>query len=190
MSLVHGFISMARNVEIKAHIKDLERMRRLVAEVAGCGPETLMQTDTFFQVRVGRLKLREFADEPAELIYYRRPDTTEPTESQYHRAAVADPQALRDLLAAALGVGGRVTKRRLVYWVGRTRVHLDEVRDLGSFLELEVVLDEEEPTDVGVAEARRLMSVLGIHEDALVAGAYVDQLDEVGGLGHDAASRR
>lgn len=165
-------------------------MRRLVAEVADRGPETLTQTDTFFQVRVGRLKLREFADEPAELIYYRRPDATEPAESQYQRAAIADPHAVRELLTVALGARGQVTKRRLVYWVGRTRIHLDEVRDLGSFLELEVVLDDAEPTDVGVAEAQRLMSVLGIHDDALVAGAYVDQLAEVGDLGHDATSRR
>ncbi|KPJ88920.1 MAG: hypothetical protein AMS18_12975 [Gemmatimonas sp. SG8_17] len=181
---------MARNVEIKARINDLERMRRLVAELADRGPETLEQTDTFFPVQVGRLKLREFADESAELIYYRRPDATEPTESQYERAAIADPNALRDLLTAALGVCGQVVKHRLVYWVGRTRVHLDEVRDLGNFLELEVVLDDTEPSDVGVAEARRLMSAFGIHEDALVAGAYVDQLDEASDPGQDALSRR
>jgi predicted adenylyl cyclase CyaB len=169
---------MARNVEIKARIKDVEKMRRLVAEAADRGPETLTQTDTFFPVRVGRLKLREFADERAELIYYRRPDATEPTESQYERAAIADPHPLRDLLTAALGVRAQVTKCRSVYWVGRTRVHLDEVRDLGNFLELEVVLDDAEPADVGVAEARRLIGLFGIREDALVPGAYVDQLEQ------------
>ncbi len=178
---VPEFVSMARNVEIKARIEDMEQMRRLLAEIADRGPETLTQTDTFVPIQVGRLKLREFADERAELIYYQRPDATEPTESQYHRAAITDPCALGDLLSAALGVRGRVTKRRLVYWVGRTRVHLDEVRELGNFLELEVVLGDREPADVGVAEVRRLMRVLGIHGDALVPGAYVDQLEQVSG---------
>jgi predicted adenylyl cyclase CyaB len=54
---------------------------------------------------------------------------------------------------------------------------LDEVRELGNFLELEVVLDDRESVDVGVAEARKVMGQLGIHEDALVSGAYVDLLE-------------
>ena len=87
-----------------------------------------------------------------------------------------DAAALRDLLAAALGVAGRVVKRRLVYRVGRTRIHLDEVRDLGSFLELEVELAHGEPADLGVREAKRLMSMLKIGAEALVAEAYVDLL--------------
>ena len=65
---------MARNVEIKARIEDIESKRRLVSEAADLGPEELRQTDTFFQVGSGRLKLREFADGTAELIYYDRPD--------------------------------------------------------------------------------------------------------------------
>ena len=85
--------------------------------------------------------------------------------------------ALRELLAAALGVAGRVLKRRLVYRLGRTRIHLDDVRDLGPFLELEVELASGEPADVGVREAKRLMGALEIGEEALIAGAYVDLLD-------------
>jgi predicted adenylyl cyclase CyaB len=171
-------VGMARNVEIKARIQDTETMRRMLAEAADGDPETLSQTDTFFQVEVGRLKLREFSDTEAEIIYYRRPDAPGPTESSYERVAISDPRLLRELLAAALGVCGQVSKRRLVYWVGRTRVHLDDVWELGKFLELEVVLGAEEPTDVGVKEAQRLMSLFGIHEDALVSDAYVDLLKE------------
>ena len=87
-----------------------------------------------------------------------------------------DAAALRELLAAALGVTGRVVKRRLVYRVGRTRIHLDEVQDLGSFLELEVELADGEPADLGVREAKRLMDALQIAEDVLIAEAYVDLL--------------
>ena len=172
---------MARNVEIKARITDLAAMGRLVAGAADGPPESLAQTDTFFQVGSGRLKLREATGARAELIYYRRPDLPGPAESRYETVAVADAGALRDLLASALGTCGRVSKRRLVYRVGRTRVHLDEVAGLGDFLELEVELETDQPIAAGVEEAQRLMSRFGIPEDALVPEAYVDLLNRDAG---------
>ena len=167
---------MARNVEIKARVEDVERTQRLVAETADRGPETLFQTDTFFQVDAGRLKLREFSDSEAELIYYRRPDSPGPTESQYERSPVSDARALRELLSKTLGIRGCIRKRRQVFWVGRTRIHLDEVQDLGNFLELEVVLREQEPFEVGVREAEGLMELLEIDGGSLVSDAYIDLL--------------
>ncbi len=167
---------MARNIEIKARIEDLDRTRQLVAQAADRGPERLTQTDTFFNVSVGRLKLREFSDSQAELIYYKRPDAPGPTESRYERVPVTDLLPHRELLSAALGVVGQVQKERTVFWVGRTRVHLDEVLNLGTFLELEVVLDPKEPSEVGVQEASELMILFEIHMDSLVSDAYVDLL--------------
>ena len=70
---------MARNVEIKAYVRDNEKTRCLVAEAADAAPQMLTQIDTFFGVPHGRLKLREFEDGEAELIFYERPDTTDPS---------------------------------------------------------------------------------------------------------------
>jgi adenylate cyclase len=171
---------MPRNVEIKARLTDPGATRRIVAAAADGPPTPLDQTDTFFRVAAGRLKLREFGDGTAELIHYARPDTTAPADSRYAKCAVPDAVALRDLLAAALGVRGRVVKRRLLYRVGRTRVHLDDVEDLGAFLELEVEMAEGESAAAGADEARRLMRRFGIPEEALVAEAYVDLLERRG----------
>ena len=71
---------------------------------------------------------------------------------------------------------GRIRKTRTLYLVGRTRIHLDRVVDLGDFVELEVVLLEDESAQAGVAEAEELMSALGIDPSRLVEGAYVDLL--------------
>ncbi len=161
-------------MEIKARIPDPDAMRRVLEALADGRPESLAQTDTFFGVQAGRLKLREQPGAGAELIYYQRPDAPGPAESHYLRGAVADAPAVRALLGAALGVRGQVRKRRLVYHVGRTRVHLDAVEGLGDFLELEVVLAEGEPVDDGLLVARRLVERLGIPEVALVPEAYVD----------------
>lgn len=167
---------MARNIEIKARIESVESLAPRVAALADQGPVEIVQDDTFFPCDRGRLKLRAFPAGDGQLIYYQRPDQTGPKESFFVISPTAAPDALREALALAYGRAGRVRKRRILYLIGRTRVHLDRVEDLGDFLELEVVLTEGEPAERGVEEARRLMAALGVDPGQLIEGAYVDLL--------------
>lgn len=167
---------MARNIEIKASVLDLSALRSRVAALADAGPAEIFQDDTFFRCDAGRLKLRAFSDDRGELIFYRRTDATGPSESFYLRTETSAPQELRECLALAYGQVGRVEKQRTVFLVGRTRLHLDRVKDLGDFLELEVVLDEGDSVDLGIAEANALMHKLDIAPQQLVDVAYVDLL--------------
>jgi len=64
--------------------------------------------------------------------------------------------------------------------IDRSRVHLDEVRGLGSFLEIEVVLADGDTAAEGERIARELLAALGVPESALVAHAYIDLLEELG----------
>ncbi len=173
---------MPRNVEIKARLAasgrgSLDAVRPLAAALAAGPAERLDQDDTFFACRDGRLKLRVFGGGAvAELIAYRRADAEGPKTSDYRIAPVADADALRATLAHALGATGRVVKQRTLYLVGRTRVHLDRVEGLGDFLELEVVLADDEPDAAGETEAATLLGRLGIDPRQRVRGAYVDLL--------------
>ncbi len=173
---------MARNVEIKARLADPAATRCRVEALADGPPETLEQMDTFFRVAAGRLKLRETIGGRAELIFYERADDPEPKESRYERVPVVNAPALRDMLAAALGVRGEVVKRRLLYRAGRTRIHLDDVRDLGAFLELEVELRDGDTVEGGKDEAVRLLRSLDLAPDALVPQAYVDLPGRIAGV--------
>lgn len=167
---------MARNVEIKARIPDLGVMASKVAAIATEGPIEIAQDDTFFPCATGRLKLRQFSGDRGELIYYRRADLDGPKESFYLLSPTTSPDTLRESLAAAYGVAGRVRKQRTLYLVGRTRVHLDRVDGLGDFVELEVVLSDDENADDGFSEAHALMRTLGIDAAQLIDVAYVDLL--------------
>ncbi len=170
---------MNRNVEIKARAGDLQAIRTHVEPLADHGPTVLEQEDIFFTCARGRLKLRRFGGEAeAELIYYERSDSIQPKESHYLVHRTADPDGLRGVLAAALGVRGGVRKRRTLYLVGRTRVHLDEVDGLGDFLELEVVLRPEESAADGISLAHDLMERFGIGQADLVTGAYIDLIEQ------------
>jgi adenylate cyclase class IV len=168
---------MKRNVEIKAKVASLAAVRRVVEGLADSGPMESEQEDTFFACPRGRLKLRRFIGCPqAELIYYERAESAGPKESRYIVHPTADPEGLREVLAAAFGVCGVVRKRRAVYLVGQTRVHLDQVEGLGEFVELEVVLRPEQNASEGVTIAHELMVSLGISPDQLIDRAYIDLL--------------
>ncbi len=167
---------MPRNIEIKARIASVAGLLPRARALAD-GPEVaIAQDDTFFTVPHGRLKLRQFADGSAELIHYQRPDNAEAKASDYVRVPVPDPTALREALARALGVQGRVRKQRLLLMVGATRIHLDQVEGLGDFMELEVVLVEKQSDASGAATAQALMQALGLGDAPRLAGAYLDLL--------------
>jgi predicted adenylyl cyclase CyaB len=172
---------MARNVEIKARVRNPGEVAARAETIADGPPELLVQHDTFYNVPSGRLKLRVFPSGEGELISYRRTDATGPKTSEYHLVRTDAPDALHEVLAHALGVRRVVSKQRTLLHFGRTRIHLDEVEDLGHFMELEVVLQDGEDERRGVEVAHDLLARLGVSYEDLVAGAYVDLLDETCG---------
>jgi len=151
---------MARNIEIKARIESTDALRSKVARLADRGPVELVQDDWFFRCAAGRLKLRVLSAEQGELIFYQRPDQPEPKESSYSLLR----RRRRSRCARrwrAYSIASRVRKRRTLFMIGRTRVHLDRMENLGDWLDLEVVLEENEPSAAGIGEAQELMAKLG-----------------------------
>ncbi|MBX7221570.1 MAG: class IV adenylate cyclase [Blastocatellia bacterium] len=167
---------MARNVEIKAPVSNPEEMLRQVLLLATGEPVEIEQDDTFFHCPQGRLKLRAFPDGTGELIFYQRHNLAGPKVSEYQIVPTHCAERLRQLLTQAYGQVGRVKKRRILFWAGRTRIHFDRVEHLGNFLELEVVLGETEPASVGMQEAQDFLTALGISLHSLIDCAYVDLL--------------
>jgi predicted adenylyl cyclase CyaB len=82
-----------------------------------------------------------------------------------------------------------VKKTRTLYLIGQTRVHIDEVEGLGTFLELEVVLRQGQGEAAGKAIAENLMAEFGIRKQHLISEAYVDLLNSTSGSQGRAAAR-
>ena len=165
------------NVEIKARVHDLSGIRSQLLEMGYNERQLLEQEDIFFHTRHGRLKLRVFSTLHGELIYYERADEFDPVESRYLIVPCSTPCTWRAVLGAALGIRGVVRKRRELYHIGQTRVHLDEVDRLGSFVEFEVVLNRDQTVKEGQQVAQQLMTTLNIHEGQLIDCAYIDLLE-------------
>ncbi|WOX48622.1 class IV adenylate cyclase [Aeromonas sp. XH] len=167
---------MPRNIEIKASIERIDDLLPKALAIADQGPVEIEQDDSFFHCDAGRLKLRTFSPSTGELIFYRRADQQGPKESFYQLTPTHEPDRLRETLSLAWGQIGRVQKKRTLLLVGRTRIHLDQVQGLGHFLELEVVLEEDEPLEAGMQEANDIMAQLEVEPSQLIEGAYLDLL--------------
>jgi len=164
------------NVELKARDPDPESTAARCLALGAVEAGELRQTDNYFMARRGRLKLRDQGSAGAELVAYSRPDDAEPTESAYVLAPVSAPAELAEALDTALGTAVVVSKRRRLFlWEG-VRIHLDEVDELGSFVEFEAVLPDAGDLDTARAKVARLRSELGISDDALVGAGYADLL--------------
>jgi len=169
---------MARNIEIKARANDFASQVTVGDRISDQELVILFQEDTFFNVPEGRLKLREFLDSKAMLIFYQRSDEHGPKLSDYHISETEDAVGLKNVLEKAYGIRQVVKKVRSLYMVGRTRLHFDEVEGLGDFIELEVVLEPEDTIESGQAEAESLMQQLNIQKSDLIDVAYVDLLEQ------------
>jgi adenylate cyclase class IV len=165
-----------KNLELKAVATSLPRLRRILRELgARHVPRPLDQVDWYFTTPSGRLKLRQRKGQPAaELILYVRPDAIKARTSDYQKLPVSDALGMLRLLRAMFAPGVCVRKRRDLWLFGETRVHLDRVARLGTFVEIEV------PFDRNAAEARRVMTMftdrLGIGAGDVLACSYADLL--------------
>lgn len=167
---------MPVNIEIKARVHDFAGLRQKAEKLSDRPCQVIHQEDTFFNCPRGRLKLRELGPEQGQLVYYVRQDISGPKHSDYQIVDTKNPAGLKMILAEAYGVRGVISKVRYLYMVGETRIHLDDVKGLGKFMELEVVLRPDQTDGDGQVIAENLMDQLGILEGDLIETAYVDML--------------
>ncbi|MGC3970849.1 MAG: class IV adenylate cyclase [Pirellulales bacterium] len=127
------------------------------------------------------MKLREIEGQTAQLVWYARPDQNSAKRSDYRLVAVAHPGELRDALAAACGVRTVVEKRREIFLYNNVRIHLDEVSQLGEFIEFEAVLGPEVNESARHAQVEFLQTAFQLAVDDLVAVSYVELILRLAG---------
>jgi len=165
---------MGKNVELKARVRDLGEARKIAATMGARYVGLQEQVDTYFRVVQGRLKLRQINGLQAELIWYERADQPQARCSVYHRAPVANPETLKTVLAAALGVETVVQKRREIFLWENVRIHLDHLSGLGSFLEFEAVVQSDQDESAAHTHLAQLVQKFHILPEDLLARSYAD----------------
>lgn len=169
-------MDVGRNIELKARDANPEYSLEVCQEIGAEDQERIWQTDTYFRANHAGLKLREETPGHAHLIQFVRADQAQERESRYWISEVENPQSMLIVLDHAIGIKGVVEKQRHLFLWQTVRIHLDQVTDLGSFIELEAVA----PPEPDLVYERELVSELRerfrITDDRLIAHGYADQL--------------
>jgi predicted adenylyl cyclase CyaB len=165
---------MPVNIEIKAKCPSPEKVREILNQLNADHKGTDHQVDTYFNIRDGRLKLREGKIEN-NLIYYKRSDKDGPKKSDVILYPAKKDEGLKEILTVALGIRVIVDKIRDIYFVDNVKFHIDEVEGLGSFMEIEAIGEagEEDKLD---RQCKHYMHKLNINHDQLVSVSYSDLL--------------
>ncbi len=169
---------MAANIEIKARASNFNRQKMIAETLSDIPGEQIWQEDIFFKISKGRLKLRIFDSGSGELIYYIRADSSGPKVSQYQIFVTNEPESLRNVLASSLGVRGIIKKQRTLYKIGHTRIHFDQVNDLGNFIELEFVMQDNTSKNEALQTIKNLMEKLEIQDNHLIDTAYIEMVSD------------
>ncbi|NGP89200.1 class IV adenylate cyclase [Fodinibius halophilus] len=164
------------NIEIKARCNDPNRIRTIIKKKGADFKGTDHQIDTYFDVPEGRLKLRRGAIEQ-NLIFYRRSDTKEPKASDINLVPAEHPERLHNLLDNALGTKVVVDKEREIYFIDNVKFHIDRVKKLGNFVEIEAI---DEDGNIGKEklheQCQKYLELFEITDEQLVAESYSDLL--------------
>ena len=167
-----------QNIEIKIPLHDREKAETRLQALGAREMWTKKQVDTFFRVSSpsGWLKLREADERLPELISYERStDSADPRPSDYDVVVVKSAETWKRLLGRVLPIEAVVEKQRTLWIYEHTRVHLDRVRGLGDFLELETVVDDIRPAEAR-AETSRLVEALALDPKEFLSLPYKDLL--------------
>lgn len=167
------------NIEIKAKVENLSQLENLAKEIKAKYLGLDHQVDTYFKTKEGRLKLRESSlKNGAYLIPYQRNNTQGPKVSDYTFLTAENPKDAKRLLAEVLGVEVEVDKLRAIYLIDNVRVHLDQVKNLGTFFELEAVYAETDEMTVQreTKKVDELLTYFHIPKVSLIAESYRELL--------------
>jgi predicted adenylyl cyclase CyaB len=166
------------NIEIKAHCRDPERVREVLRGAGADFKGTDSQTDTYYKISRGRLKLRQGTIENA-LIFYQRPDQPGPKRAEVSLYRTTPQSSLAQVLEDALEILVVVKKQREIYFLGNVKFHIDSVEGLGCFVEIEAI---DADGSIGIDTLRRqcesFMKQLGILTADLINRSYSDMLLE------------
>lgn len=162
------------SIEVKAKTKKPEEIKGILEEKSARFEGEDHQVDTYFKTNVGRLKLREGNIENY-LIFYKRDESGDSMESKVSLFKTEPNDGLKEILEKTNGIKVVVDKRRMIYFIKNIKFHIDNVKNLGSFVEIEAqdkegVLGEEKLKE----QLREYKEIFGIEESDIVRSSYSD----------------
>jgi adenylate cyclase, class 2 len=166
---------MALNLELKISTASHEYLIEKIIKNGGKSLDTLLQKDTYYKFEKGLLKLRR-QNGDYQLVKYNRNEKEEERWSDYSLLFLTG-ENVEEYLSELFDIETIVEKKRQLFIYKNTRIHLDEVENLGKFLELETVVKEISKEDAKT-EFNEVVEFLGLNVAEQIRKSYRDLLIE------------
>jgi adenylate cyclase, class 2 len=164
------------NIEIKAKCSNLEKIRTILLNKKSDFKGVDHQIDTYFKVNSGRLKLREGNIEN-HLIHYSRENKTGPKQSNVILFESNPNSTLKEILTKSLDVLAVIDKKREIYFIENVKFHLDDVKNLGTFVEIEAIAENNNlPKEKLLEQCNNFMKLFNIPKEDLISNSYSDMV--------------
>jgi predicted adenylyl cyclase CyaB len=165
-----------KNFEFKAKVNEIESYELRLGTLNPIFKGLDHQIDTYFNSKIGRLKLREGNIENS-LINYDRENIQGAKESHIILYQHAPSKALKEILTRQLGIKVVVDKKRKIYFIENVKFHFDVVENLGTFIEVEAIDSKDEFTIEHLKkQCDDYFAFFELKQDNLVDNSYSDLL--------------
>lgn len=169
---------MPINIELKAYCKDKEKIRKILLSNGAKYIGTDQQTDTYFNSKSGRLKLREGNIEN-KLMHYIREDKKNSKKNTLTFYQTTANSSLKEILQKTMGTKSIVTKTREIFLIENVKFHIDTVNGLGDFIEIEATdADTSIPSEKLQEQCNHYIKILEINAKDLISESYSDLLQQ------------
>lgn len=164
---------MYKDYTIKARITSGEMLEE---KLANLNPEFIgidHQTDTYFQVDQGKLKLRQGTIENLITHYERTPEGDAEKTQVYRYDLNPTAQEIQELINSYEQIGV-VQKERKIFFIDNVKIHLDKLKDGEQFIELEAInRDNKFSSEELKEQCLDLKNKLGIRDSDQVQTGYL-----------------
>ncbi|MBS1627182.1 MAG: class IV adenylate cyclase [Bacteroidetes bacterium] len=165
-----------KNFEFKAKVSNIKLYENKLLSLKPTYIGIDHQIDTYFKVKNGRLKLRQGNIENA-LIQYNRKNIKGSKESDILLFKHKADNALKDILSKELGILIEVDKQRKIYFINNIKFHFDEVKNLGTFIEVEAIDDANKFSIEDLNnQCKYYFNFFELNEENIIAESYSDLL--------------
>ena len=174
---------------VRLQVSDPRSVRGHAVAYAANDPEPVKQTDQYYRAEDATLLLRTVGDSRVELVTMRPTSTPNVFEREVKRLRTGFQTD--SYMTIQHGRGPEVVLERRTYRIEEALVHLDNVRGLGDFVEIEAVVGSDDDvrrarhlvgeiiTNLGLEDEREVKETYGeLVDHAVVARDGMDGVDE------------
>ncbi|HAX47922.1 MAG TPA: class IV adenylate cyclase [Ignavibacteria bacterium] len=165
-----------KNFELKVKCKDHKGVLAAVKLLRAAHKGILKQRDVYFNISPGRLKLRSINNSVHQLIYYKRANRASAKFSSYFIEEIQHPERVERILREVYGIKTIVSKNRKLFLWHNVRIHIDSVKELGKFMEFEIVCKTLHHENESREKMKYLKSIFKVNDSDILRSSYSDMM--------------